>query len=108
MVDARLLDGSRVNAVIPPLALDGPVLSIRRFRTDKLGADDLVQNLSITDADDGVPQGRGGLPAEHHHLGRHRRGQDDAAERAVELHLRQGTHRHDRGRGGTDCCGSGT
>src|SRR6202011_2469558 len=34
MVDARLKDGSRVNAVIPPLALDGPVLSIRRFRTD--------------------------------------------------------------------------
>src|SRR5690349_20754614 len=49
MVDARLLDGSRVNAVIPPLALDGPVLSIRRFRTDKLGANDLVKSLSITD-----------------------------------------------------------
>ena len=42
MVDARLPDGSRVNAIIPPLALDGPVLSIRRFRTDKLGAQDLV------------------------------------------------------------------
>ena len=39
MVDARLQDGSRVNAIIPPLALDGPVLSIRRFRTDRLGAD---------------------------------------------------------------------
>jgi pilus assembly protein CpaF len=49
MVDARLLDGSRVNAVIPPLALDGPCLSIRRFRTDKLGAADLVKSLSITD-----------------------------------------------------------
>jgi pilus assembly protein CpaF len=48
MVDARLLDGSRVNAVIPPLALDGPVLSIRRFRTDKLGAADLVERLSLT------------------------------------------------------------
>jgi pilus assembly protein CpaF len=35
MVDARLQDGSRVNAIIPPLALDGPVLSIRRFRTDR-------------------------------------------------------------------------
>src|SRR5512147_3074161 len=43
MVDARLLDGSRVNAVIPPLALDGAALSIRRFRTDRLGANDLVQ-----------------------------------------------------------------
>ena len=42
MVDARLQDGSRVNAIIPPLALDGPVLSIRRFRTDRIGAQDLV------------------------------------------------------------------
>ena len=36
MVDARLSDGSRVNAIIPPLAVDGPLLSIRRFGTDKL------------------------------------------------------------------------
>jgi pilus assembly protein CpaF len=49
MVDARLQDGSRVNAIIPPLALDGPVLSIRRFRTDKLGANDLVERLSLTE-----------------------------------------------------------
>jgi pilus assembly protein CpaF len=48
MVDARLVDGSRVNAIIPPLALDGAVLSIRRFRTDKLGADDLVGRESWT------------------------------------------------------------
>src|SRR5438046_1859548 len=48
MVDARLADGSRVNAIIPPLALDGPVLSIRRFRTDKLGAQDLVDRQSMT------------------------------------------------------------
>jgi pilus assembly protein CpaF len=48
MVDARLADGSRVNAVIPPLALDGPVLSIRRFRTDKLGANDLVTRETMT------------------------------------------------------------
>ena len=48
MVDARLQDGSRVNAIIPPLALDGPVLSIRRFRTDRLGAADLVERLSLT------------------------------------------------------------
>src|SRR5262249_7218390 len=49
MVDARLLDGSRVNAIIPPLALDGPCLSIRRFRTDKLGAQDLVTRTSMTE-----------------------------------------------------------
>ena len=48
MVDARLPDGSRVNAIIPPLALDGPVLSIRRFRTDQLGAEDLVERGSLT------------------------------------------------------------
>ncbi len=48
MVDARLEDGSRVNAIIPPLALDGPVLSIRRFRTDRLGAADLVERESMT------------------------------------------------------------
>jgi pilus assembly protein CpaF len=47
MVDARLQDGSRVNAIIPPLALDGPVLSIRRFRTDRLGAQDLVGRDSL-------------------------------------------------------------
>ena len=48
MVDARLMDGSRVNAIIPPLALDGPVLSIRRFRTDRLAAQDLVARESWT------------------------------------------------------------
>jgi len=48
MVDARLADGSRVNAIIPPLALDGPAMSIRRFRTDRLGANDLVTRESWT------------------------------------------------------------
>jgi pilus assembly protein CpaF len=48
MVDARLADGSRVNAIIAPLALDGPTLSIRRFRTDRLGAQDLVERQSLT------------------------------------------------------------
>ena len=48
MVDARLSDGSRVNAIIPPLAVDGPLLSIRRFSTDKLMPKDLVARLSLT------------------------------------------------------------
>ena len=48
MVDARLSDGSRVNAIIPPLAVDGPLLSIRRFGTDKLMPDDMVAKKSIT------------------------------------------------------------
>src|SRR5215469_5150996 len=42
MVDARLADGSRVNAIIPPLAIDGPILSVRRFGSDPLGAEDLL------------------------------------------------------------------
>jgi pilus assembly protein CpaF len=50
MVDARLADGSRVNAIIPPLALDGPCLSIRRFAKERLGAEDLVRNGSLTAA----------------------------------------------------------
>jgi pilus assembly protein CpaF len=48
MVDARLTDGSRVNAIIPPLAVDGPLLSIRRFGTDKLMPEDLVEKRALT------------------------------------------------------------
>jgi pilus assembly protein CpaF len=48
MVDARLSDGSRVNAIIPPLAVDGPILSIRRFSTDKLMPNDLVERSALT------------------------------------------------------------
>jgi pilus assembly protein CpaF len=48
MVDARLPDGSRVNAVIPPLAVDGPHLSIRKFRKDPITAEHLVSYGSLT------------------------------------------------------------
>jgi pilus assembly protein CpaF len=48
MVDARLLDGSRVNIVIPPLAVDGPLLSIRRFGATPLTADDLLRHRALT------------------------------------------------------------
>ena len=50
MVDARLPDGSRVNAIIPPLALDGPVLSIRRFSKDPLRMADLIEFGTLTPA----------------------------------------------------------
>src|SRR5579863_9902510 len=50
MVDARLADGSRVNAIIPPLAIDGPCLSIRRFGHTRLMAEDLLNNRSMTPA----------------------------------------------------------
>jgi pilus assembly protein CpaF len=48
MVDARLKDGSRVNVIIPPLAVDGPILSIRKFSAKPLSAQDLVRNQSLT------------------------------------------------------------
>jgi len=48
MVDARLADGSRVNAIIPPLAIDGPCLSIRRFGHNRLAAEELISNRSLT------------------------------------------------------------
>jgi pilus assembly protein CpaF len=47
MVDARLPDGSRINAIIPPLALDGPALSIRRFGSTPLGMDDLIAKGTV-------------------------------------------------------------
>lgn len=48
MVDARMPDGSRVNAIIPPLAVDGPILSIRRFAVNPLSVDDLLKFKSIS------------------------------------------------------------
>ena len=48
MVDARLADGSRVNAIIPPLAVDGPLLSIRRFPKERLKGEDLVAYRAMT------------------------------------------------------------
>ena len=48
-MDARLPDGSRVNVIIPPLALDGPALSIRRFGIDPLRMENLVANRSLTE-----------------------------------------------------------
>lgn len=48
MVDARLPDGSRVNAIIPPSAIDGPLVSIRRFAVNPLTVDDMIRNRSFT------------------------------------------------------------
>lgn len=48
MVDARLADGSRVNAIVRPVSLDGPMISIRKFRLDVLSMDDLLKNDSIS------------------------------------------------------------
>lgn len=62
MVDARLPDGSRVNAIIPPLAIDGPHMSIRKFNDDALTAEDMVQKGSLSESMlrflEGVVRGR--------------------------------------------------
>ncbi|GAB4525955.1 MAG: CpaF family protein [Anaerolineales bacterium] len=50
MVDARLPDGSRVNAVIPPIAIDGPSITIRKFKRDKLGIEQLIAFGSLTES----------------------------------------------------------
>ncbi|MBW2000764.1 MAG: CpaF family protein, partial [Deltaproteobacteria bacterium] len=57
MVDARLPDGSRVNAIIPPLALDGPILSIRRFASDPLELEDLINFQTLVPGIDEILKG---------------------------------------------------
>ena len=89
MVDARLADGSRVNVVIPPLSVDGPALSIRRFTAARPGPDELVASGTLTaELRDLLARRRRGAP-QHPDLRRHRVGQDDPAQRAVGLHRRR-------------------
>ena len=57
IVDARLLDGSRVNAIIPPLALDGPALSIRRFGRHVITSNEMVDNSTVMRGHAEVPRG---------------------------------------------------
>ncbi len=98
MVDARLHDGSRVNAVIPPLAVDGPSLTIRKFSADPFQVDDLIEFGSLTRLVAQLLEAS--VRGQAQHLGErwYRYRQDDAAQRAVELHPRRGPHRDDRGR----------
>ena len=98
MVDARLPDGSRVNAVIAPLAIDGPQLTIRKFTQRVLSLDDLVRLGTLTDQVARVPVRVRQGSHEHPHQRRDRQRQDDAAQRAVVDDPRDRTHRHDRGR----------
>ena len=97
IVDARLLDGSRVCAVIPPLSLIGPVLSIRRFGKKLLTTEELLKNETLTTGMLDFPERLRGGAAEHGDLGRLRLGQDHHAEHALALHSRGGAHRHHRG-----------
>ena len=72
MVDARLPDGSRVNAIIPPLSLKGPTLTIRKFSRDPYTMDDLINFHSLTPAGRPVPRRLREGKAERPHLGRYR------------------------------------
>jgi pilus assembly protein CpaF len=96
MVDARLADGSRVNAVIPPLAIDGPALTIRKFSRDPYGVEELVNFGTLT-----LPLA--GLLKACVQSSRQRRDghrQDHAAQRALVVHPLRRADRDDRGRRG--------
>ena len=78
--DARLPDGSRVNVIVPPLAIDGPALTIRKFKKDKLTLEQLVRYGSISPEGARDPRSHRPLPGQHPDLRRHRLRQDDAAQ----------------------------
>jgi MinD-like ATPase involved in chromosome partitioning or flagellar assembly len=101
MVDARLPDGSRVNAIIPPLSVDGPALTIRKFEREPFTADDLVEMGTLTDRRSSTSSAlrRGSAQHPHHRGNRHR--QDHAAQRRVVVHPGGPADRHHRGRRGT-------
>jgi pilus assembly protein CpaF len=97
IVDARLPDGSRVCAVIPPISLIGPVLAIRRFGKKLLSTEDLLKNETLTTGDAGFSERLRGSAHEHRGFGRLRLGQDHHAEHALPLHPRGRAHHHHRG-----------
>ena len=72
MVDARLPDGSRINAIIPPLSLTGPLVTIRKFARNRLGFQDLIRLGTADDRDARVPRALRPGAAEHPDLGRYR------------------------------------
>ena len=99
MVDARLADGSRVNIVLPPLVLNGGTISIRKFPKQSITLDMMVrQRQPVAERWRGFLRDRRADARQHPDLGRHRLGQDDAAERGLALHRPRRAHHHDRGR----------
>ena len=99
MVDARLPDGSRVNAMLPPLALDGCSLTIRKFSKEPFTVKDLVTIGTLTRPAAEVLRRLRARAAQHPRQRRHRLGQDDDAQRAVLVHPGRRAHHHGRGRG---------
>ena len=96
--DARLPDGSRVNAIVPPLAIDGPALTIRKFRKDKLTLEQLVRYGSISPEGAEILKVIGRCRVQRADFRRHRLRQDDAAQLPDPLHRQRRAHRHLRGR----------
>ena len=101
MVDARLPDGSRVNAVIPPLAVDGPALTIRKFSKDPYQVNDLIRFETLTGEMADLSARLCRRPAQHPDHRRHRDGQDDAPQRPLLAHPLHRPDSHDRRRGRT-------
>ena len=99
LADARLQDGSRVNVIIPPLSLRGTAISIRKFSEKPITVDMMRGWGSLSREDGDRAQDRRREPDEHHHLGRHRLGQDDDAQRLVEADRPGRARAHHRGRG---------
>ena len=99
MVDARLPDGSRVNAILPPLAIHGPIMTIRKFAADPYTVKDLINfgtfTLDLSVVMEACVRGKLNILVS----GRYRHRQDDQPQRAVVVHPRGRAHRHHRGRG---------
>ena len=97
LVDARLPDGSRVNAIIPPLAVFGPCLTVRKFPIQRLTMDDLIECGTHHEGGGDVSAGVRDRSPQRADQRRHGLRQDDDAERRQQLHPLQGTDRDDRG-----------
>jgi pilus assembly protein CpaF len=92
--DARLPDGSRVNVIAPPLSLDGPTLTIRKFRKDKLTLDQLVRFGAISNAGAELLHIHQSRALQCYHFRRHGFGQDHASELPDTLYRHARTHHH--------------
>ena len=95
MVDARLPDGSRVNAIIPPLALDGPVLSIRRFGADPLKMHTLIEYGVCTKRNRNPLRNVCASPTEHYHFWWHWSWKNYASQCTLSVHTLRRTHSDD-------------
>ncbi len=96
--DARLPDGSRVNVIAPPLAIDGPALTIRKFKKDKLTSTSSPASARSRPRAPRSADHRAG-PLQRRGVGRYRLGQDHAPQLPHPLHRRRRAHHHLRGRG---------